>query len=210
MNVELQQPARPTRMTGAEFRAFQDGRPDNERWELIAGIPMMMTPPKLAHNVIASNLQRLLNDALAIHDASRLAVQRPGIELIGVDDYKPEPDVGVIDADYDADQRFVNRVYLVAEIVSSTDEDIVAGKGTRRIDEKHGIYLTHRPCEAILVIEQERMEVRLDVKTGQEWTSQTLGAADILNLPGFGVHCKVSDLYENTPLQPRTVPQRMI
>jgi hypothetical protein len=99
MNIGLQQTARPARMTGAQFRAFQDGRPDHERWELIAGIPMMMTPPKLAHNVIAGNLERLLNAALAVHDTKRLATQRAGIELAGIDDYKPEPDVGVIDAD---------------------------------------------------------------------------------------------------------------
>jgi hypothetical protein len=31
-------------MSGAEFRAFQAGRPDHERWELIGGVAMMMAP----------------------------------------------------------------------------------------------------------------------------------------------------------------------
>lgn len=207
MNVELQQPARRTRMTGEEFRSFQDSRPDHERWELIAGIAMMMTPPKLAHNVIAGNLQHLLTSALTTHDHQRLAVQRVGIELVGIDDYKPEPDVAVIDANYDADQRYVDRVYLIAEIVSSTDEDIVDDKGTKRVDDKRRKYLLHQPCEAILVIQQERIEVRIDVKGEKGWSSQTLGADDILDLPGFGLRCKVSALYENTPLQPRPLPQ---
>jgi Uma2 family endonuclease len=105
-------------MTGAQFRVFQDGRPDHERWELIAGVAMMMTPPKLAHNIIAGNLERLLTAALAAHDPKRLATQRVGIELAGIDDYKPEPDVGVIDADYRAEQRYVDRIYLAAEVVS--------------------------------------------------------------------------------------------
>lgn len=66
---------------------------------------MMMAPPTIAHNCIAGNLERLLNDALATHDAARLAMQRPGVELSS-GDYRPETDVGVIDADYEANQRF--------------------------------------------------------------------------------------------------------
>lgn len=52
MGVEPHEPTRPGRMSGEAFRRFQDGRPDHERWELIAGVPMM-TPPTIAHNRIA-------------------------------------------------------------------------------------------------------------------------------------------------------------
>ena len=78
---------RTGRMSGPEFRAFQARRPDHERWELLGGIAMMMTPPTLTHNQIATNLQRLLDDALE-RRASLLAAQRPGL---GSGDYKPEP-----------------------------------------------------------------------------------------------------------------------
>jgi hypothetical protein len=101
----------------------------------------------------------------------------------------------------------VDSIYLAAEIVSASDGDVVAATGTKTIDEKRGLYLAHKPCEAILIIEQERMEVRLDVKTLQGWTLQMLGANDILDLPGFGLRCAVAELYENTPLQPRSVPE---
>jgi Uma2 family endonuclease len=52
------------RWTVALFRAFYASRPDEERWELIDGLAVMMTPPSLAHQRIASNLQLLLNQAL--------------------------------------------------------------------------------------------------------------------------------------------------
>ena len=52
------------RMSASEFRAFEAGRPEHERWELIAGVPVMMVPPLLVHNRIADNLTRLLNAAL--------------------------------------------------------------------------------------------------------------------------------------------------
>jgi hypothetical protein len=39
-----------------------------EHWELIEGVPMMMTPPNRRHQRIASNLESLLNAALRRHD----------------------------------------------------------------------------------------------------------------------------------------------
>lgn len=202
MSVDIQQRAAIGRMSAERFRAFQDRRPEHERWELIAGVPMMMAPPTIAHNRIASNLERLLNDALATHDASRVAIQRPGIELAS-GDFRPEPDVGVIDADYQANQRFVDRAYLLAEVVSDTDKVPVPDTDKKWIDVKRSIYLDHSACEAVLIIEQDRMEVLLDVKTDEGWTAKKLGPADDLHLPGFGLSCAVADLYQGTPLQQR-------
>jgi Uma2 family endonuclease len=202
MGIEIQQLAQAGRMSADQFRALQDGRPDHERWELVAGVPMMMTPPTIAHNHIAWNLQRLLNDALASHDPTRLATQRLGVELAS-GDYKPEPDVAVIDADYEAKQRFVNRIYLLAEVVSDTDEVNVPGTDKKWIDVKRAIYLAHAACEAVLIVDQDRMKVVVDVRTDRDWASSTLGPADELILSGFGLRCPVADLYEGTPLQPR-------
>ena len=202
MGLEVQQPARAGRMSGAEFRAFQARRPDHERWELIAGIPIMVVPPVIAHNRIAGNIVRLLNDALAAHGPTRLSTQRLGVELES-GDYKPEPDVAVIDADYAAKQRFVDRLYLAAGVVSDTDELKDPDSGMRWIDAKREIYLAHAPCEAVLLIEQDRMEVRVDVRTAGGWTSSMLGPTDELVLDGFGLRCAVADLYEGTPLRPR-------
>ncbi len=170
---------------------------------------MMMTPPTIAHNRIAGNLEKLLNDALSRHLPNWLATQRPGIELSS-GDYRPEPDVAVIDADYQADQRFVDRAYLLAEIVSDTDEMRVPSTDKKWIDVKRAIYLEHASCEAVLAVEQDRMEVHLDVKTENGWTSQTLNGADELNLTAFGLRCDVADLYEGTPLNPRPTHQHIV
>jgi Uma2 family endonuclease len=128
--------------------------------------------------------------------------QRLGVELAS-GNYKPEPDVAVIDADYEAKQRFVDRVYLAAEVVSDTDELKDPDSDKRWIGAKREIYLAHPHCEAVLLIEQDRMEVRVDVRTAGGWSSSTLGPAEELSLPGFGLRCAVADLYEGTPLRPR-------
>jgi Uma2 family endonuclease len=195
--------SRSGRMSGAAFRAFQARRPDHERWELLGGVAMMMTPPTIAHNQLASNLERLLNEGLGHHAPSLLATQRPGLDL-GEGDYRPEPDVGIIDADYGAGQRFVDKAYLLAEVVSDTDEVVVPGTDRRWIDVKGDLYRSHPHCEAVLVIAQDRMEVRLDLRTEASWTSSVLeGGGAELSIPAFGFRCPLARLYEKTPLQPR-------
>lgn len=164
---------------------------------------MMMTPPTIAHNQIASNLERLLNTALARHAPSLLATQRPGLDL-GEGDYRPEPDVGIIDADYDAGQRFVDKADLLAEVVSDTDEVTVPGTDRQWIDVKRNLYRSHPHCAAVLVIAQDRMEATLDLRADAGWSSLVLqgGAAELM-IPAFGLRCDVAMLYDNTPLQPR-------
>jgi Uma2 family endonuclease len=193
-------------MSEPEFRAFQMVRPDHERWELLGGVAMMMTPPTIAHNRIAGNLERLLNDCLDRYVPTMLATQRPGLNLSS-GEYQPEPDVGVIDATYDAGQRFVEKAYLLAEVVSSTDHVSVPNTDLRWIDVKRDLYRSHEHCKAVLVIAQDRMEVELNVKTDAGWTSSVLSGEDEIVIPRFGFRCFVSDLYEGTPLQPRVVPQ---
>ncbi|WP_257166367.1 Uma2 family endonuclease [Bradyrhizobium sp. SRS-191] len=190
---------RAGRMSASEFRSFQARRPDHERWELVGGVAMMMTPPTIAHNRIASNLERLLNDTLARHAPAWLPTQRPRLDL-GTGDFRPEPDVGVIDAEYDPGQRFVDKAYLLAEVISDTDEVIVPGTDRRWIEVKRELYRAHPHCLAVLVIAQDRMGVSLDLRSEGGWTSTTLDAADDLSLPGFGLICRVADLYERTPV----------
>ena len=164
---------------------------------------MMMTPPTIAHNRIASNLEGLLNRALDLHDPSRIAVQRPGIEL-GSGDYRPEPDIGVIDADYGENQRFVERAYLLAEIVSGSDDVPVPGTQERWIDVKREIYLAHAPCEALLIVQQGRIEARVDIRTANGWTSSLIsGQTAELKMPLFGRTCSLAEVYQGTPHLPR-------
>jgi Uma2 family endonuclease len=193
-----------SRMSLGQFRRFVDGRPDKERWELIDGVAMMMTPPTLAHQRIASNLERLLLDALESHAPTKTAFQAIGVNLgPAVDDYDPEPDVVVTDLDTaeTPDERYADRFYLAAEIVSASDRVDVGSK--------REAYKLHGSCTCILTVQQDRFEVRIDLRTDAGWSEQLLKKPDdILALPDFGLHCKLSDLYRGTPLVPRQPRQR--
>src|SRR5262249_27176162 len=111
------------------FRAWVETRPDEQRWELIDGVPTQRTPPTKAHQRIASNLERLLNDALVGSSPQRAAYQRVGLNLGPVvENYDPEPDVVVIDVEGGSDERYADQFYLIAEVVSASDRPKIEGK----------------------------------------------------------------------------------
>jgi Uma2 family endonuclease len=187
------------RMSIESFRAFYAMRPDEEQWQLIDGVAIMMTPPTVAHQCIATNLQLLLFRALEQHAPMLTAFQRLGVNLApAVEQYDPEPDVVVVDAkaSEDPDKRYVDRFYLAAEIVSASDSSWV--------EKKREIYKVHATCTCILIVRQDRWEVRMDRRINDGWTEQVLtGPDDVLAIDQFGLRCKLSDLYRGTALAPR-------
>ncbi|MFL5181118.1 MAG: Uma2 family endonuclease [Microvirga sp.] len=115
-------PVLPDRVSDAFFRDFVASRPDGEVWELIDGQIVMQAQPTFDHQIIAGNLERLLNDALDRMGSDRIALQNPAVDLSPVivgSQYVP--DVGVIDGAVEPGARVTPTCYLVAEIVSSTD-----------------------------------------------------------------------------------------
>jgi Uma2 family endonuclease len=194
----------PPRLSVELFRGFLEGRPDEERWELINGVAVMMAPPTLAHQRIASNLQRLLYDAIESYAPTLTVYQRAGVNLgPSIEDYDPEPDIVVIDADasQEPDRRYADRFYLAAEIVSESDR--------RYVESKRGVYKLHEPCKYVLTVQQDRFEIQVDLRTDAGWEEQVLTKPDdLLVLPDFGLRCKLSDLYRGTALQPRNATKR--
>jgi Uma2 family endonuclease len=176
----------------ASFRAWLASRPEEEHWELIEGVPMMMTPPNRRHQRIASNLESLLNVALGRHDPAFSAYHDIGVNIIADVPYDPEPDVAVIREDENPDPRYAERFYLVAEILSESDKSV--------IESKRDIYRAHPCCTCILLVRQDRPEVIVDRRTDDGWRSQVLYGTDKLVLPEFGLTCLVKDVYRDTSL----------
>lgn len=85
---------------------------------------------------------------------------------------------------------------MPTEIVSSNDRVDV--------ESKRAVYKLHESCTCILTVQQERFEVRIDLRTDTGWSEQVLQKPDdILALTDFGLRCKISDLYRGTRLLPR-------
>jgi Uma2 family endonuclease len=184
-------------MTIAAFRTWYESRPDHEHWELVAGVPTLKQRATRGRRRIASNLDRLLINALQAHCPERASYQRIGINLAFVaPDYDPEPDVIVVD-DGRYEERYSDRFYLVAEVVEPLDR--------KTVESKREIYKRHPDCRCVLVIQQERIEVEVSLLAAAGWTlARLVGAADQLVLEEFGLRCTLADLYRGTTLQPRT------
>jgi Uma2 family endonuclease len=176
----------------SSFRAWLASRPDEEHWELIGGVPMMMTPPNRRHQRIAFNLVSLLNAALKRHNPIFGVYQDIGVNIVSTVPYDPEPDVAVIREDENPDPRYADRFYLVAEVLSESDKGAIEGK--------RDIYRAHPFCTCILLVRQDDLEITVDRRAEGGWNSQVLRADDELNLPEFGLVCRVKDLYRDTPL----------
>ena len=178
--------------TVASFRAWLTSRPDEEHWELIGGIPIMMAPPNRRHQRIASNLEALLNAALKRHNPKLSAYQAIGVNIVSTVPYDPEPDVVVVREDENPDPRYADRFYLAAEVLSESDKSI--------IESKRDIYRAHPSCTCILLVRQDQIEISVELRSADGWRSHLLHRSDDLILPDFGLKCPITDVYRDTSL----------
>jgi Uma2 family endonuclease len=180
------------KFTVEEYFALIESRPEDERWQLIDGVAMMMPPPTLVHQRIASNLALELNTHFRAHRPELFAFQEVGLIVPEAELFRPEADVAVLDAmaDYES---YANKFYFVAEILSdsNTDKDIAV---------KRQRYLQH-PDNLYFVLIQQK-QVRLEVlarATG--WQPTVLDRPEaMLALTEFGFTTEIAKLYRGTPL----------
>ena len=175
-----------------EYFALIASRPEEDRWQLIDGVAMVMPPPTLVHQRIASNLTHSLNEHFRSHRPDVCAYFRVGLIVPEAELFRPEADVAVLDsmADYES---YSNKFYCVAEVLSdsNTDKDIAV---------KRQRYLQH-PDNLYFVLnaqKQVQVEVMARASAWQPLVLQRLD--DVLQLPAFGFAATLSALYRGTPL----------
>jgi Uma2 family endonuclease len=194
----------PPLMNVPEFLGFLRSRPEEERWELIEGIPMMVAPPTIRHQRIASNLERLLNDTLRAQASPWRADREIGLILTASGYYRPEPEIAVVDADIDEEESHASRFYLVAEVISPGDEAGYDESGKSVIDIKLALYKSHVHNRCIVVIRQDRVEVAIHRRRSDgTWADTPLvltSLEDILELEDIGRVGTVGDVYAETSL----------
>jgi Uma2 family endonuclease len=184
-------------LTMAQFHAFRDERPKEEKWELIDGVPIMMPPPTLVHQQIADNLNQLLNARLREVKPEWRAVRDAGVLLKGDETYNPEPDVTIIDARRPVGQIYAERFYFAAEVLSASDKKPVVAAKLR-------YYQEHAHNRCVLLVRQDRIGAEQHIRDGDIWRARRLSSATAkLAIPDVGFVGHLGDLYEATPLEPR-------
>src|SRR5262249_34172327 len=154
---------------------------------LIEGIAVMMAPPSLAHQRIASNLCEVLNRGFAAQNRDLYAYHEIAIRLPGLLNFQPEPDVVVVPGT-SGYELYAENFQLVAEIMSPSNARHEIGLKLRRYREApNNLYA--------VVIESREFLVEIHAKS-RNWQPVLLTKADDpIEMPEFGLCCAVADLY---------------
>lgn len=182
------------KITVEEYLSWIETRPSEERWQLIDGTAMLMTPPTLRHQRIASNLARLLNDRLKVVRPTLYAYHEVGLIVPDVDLFRPEADVAILDA-MAPEGSYATRFYLVAEVLSDSNTE-------KEIAFKRMSYVAHPDNLYMLIVDQKHIRLEVLARTSG-WQAATFTGSDaLLDLPEFGFQLPLGELYRGTPLAP--------
>lgn len=177
-------------MTAEEFFAFTAGRPDEEKWELIDGEPILNASASFLHQLIATNLIALLVPIARTHRANWVAVPGIGVRV-------SETNVPVLDVLVRPNDRLghveCDDMLIAFEILSPS----TANKDLRW---KRKAYATLPSLRQYVVIAQDDVDVvSFDAATG--FAERRFETADAtLDLPLIGVTLTLRDIYRDTGL----------
>jgi Uma2 family endonuclease len=179
-------------MTVEEFLAFTDTRPDEERWELIEGVPVLNASPVDYHQVVAMNIGTVL-----MNEKRRLAA--PWLPMLGVGtrvpaspNSLPQPDV------------FVKEGALTGR--SETDDAMVLfeilSRSNTKADQlwRRRMYASIPNCQHYVTVSLKHVEVVV-YDRATDWQARKLSSIDAaLDLAALGVSVPLDDIYRYTPL----------
>jgi Uma2 family endonuclease len=190
--VSARQGRDPRLWTAEQFLDFVTTRPNEERWQLVDGIAMMMVPPSFTHQRIGRNLFALLDRALTAYRPDLVVFYETGVRIPGVEDSNPMPDLLVVRSDANF-ERYAEHFQLVAEIISPSNT-------AEMIERKLELYRSHPDNLYCLTVDQNAPHIAL--WTRQEgWARTDLRSLDdTLALPAFRFHAPLTDVYAGTML----------
>lgn len=177
---------RETRMSVPDYRDWAETRPDGERWELLDGEPLLMSPPSERHQTIVFTLARRLADLFEPRGCRVV----PGIAVLSqaMDDFAPVPDV-VVRCGPMLPDGYASDPVLVAEVLSPSTMSADRGRKT-------DFYRSIESLQAFLIVYQD--EPRVEVWRRQEgslWLKQALGLDGAIDLPEIGGTLPVSAVF---------------
>ena len=180
----------PRLWTADQFLDFLGTRPDEERWQLVDGLAIMMVPPSFTHQKIGRNLFVLLDRALSAHRPDLLVLYETGVRVPGVADFNPTPDLLVVPANAAFD-RYADVFFMTAEIMSPSNR-------AEMIERKLELYRRHPDNLYCLTIDQDAPHVALWSREKGWARSDLYSMDDLLDLPAFGLEARLADIYAGT------------
>src|SRR5438093_2034384 len=178
-------------MTLAEFLRWEDG--SDTRYELLAGVPVAMAPPAIAHGILALRLGARIDAALRSRPPcfgqSEAAIVRPDR-----DDTCYVADLAVSCSPPERGQQLLQDPLLIVEILSP---------GTAMYDRQTKVadYRLIPSVEEVLLIDSASIFAEALRREGDRWITEIVrGPQARLSLASIGLTAVMSELYEGVDL----------
>jgi Uma2 family endonuclease len=182
-------------MTVEEYFAFTDTRPDNEKWELIDGEPILNASPSGLHQTIVFNLAVILGSIQREKPQSWEA--SPGIGVRLSDTSLPEPDLFIRPAGTarrEPYSRETQDVLVACEILSPSTAD-------RDLRWKRTAYTSLPSLTHYIVVAQDAVDVVVFARETGFAERHYRSLADTLELSALGISLPLSEIYRDTGLK---------
>jgi Uma2 family endonuclease len=179
-------------MTIEEFLAFTATRPEEERWELIEGVPVLNPSPIDYHQIVVTNISGFLWRFKTEGNPSWFPLLGTGTRVPASEHSLPQPDVMV--KEHPPTGAAVSDDALVLfEVLSRSNTK--ADQAWRR-----KVYSSVPNCQHYVTVSLKTIDVSAyDRASG--WQQRSLvDLADRLDLPALGLFIPVADIYRWTPL----------
>jgi Uma2 family endonuclease len=177
-------------MTVEEFLAFVEARPDEEKWELIEGEPIMNAAPAYPHQRIVKNLIVALSLAEA-PDGAWAAIPGIGVRLSEMS--APVPDVMVRPRDF--------MKGVVCDDMMVAFEVLSPSTAKRDLRWKRKAYASLPTLMHYVVIAQDKVEVLAFDRT-RDFAERCLpGIGSILDLQAIGISLPLAEIYRDTGIE---------
>ena len=177
-------------MNVEEYFAFTDSRPDNEKWELIEGEPVLQASASRRHQRIVTNVIYCLEAIRRERNPSWIAT--PGIGVRVSETSLPEPDI-MIGPDGDASSRECDDIIVAIEVLSDSTAD-------RDLRWKRRAYARLPSLMYYVVIAQDAAEVMVFARAASFAEQRIESLAATLDLPPLGISLPLADIYQGIDL----------
>jgi len=181
-------------MTVDEFYEFTDRRPDEEKWELIDGEPILNAAPSPLHQWIVKNVLFALM-LLEREPAATWAVL-PGVGVRVSDTNRPEPDVVILPrtgVSPGLQSRDLSDPLVAFEVLSPSTED-------RDLRWKRAAYTGLASLTHYVVIAQDAVEVVVFARDDGFAEKRLRSLNDSIEVPALGIALLLADVYRGTGL----------
>jgi Uma2 family endonuclease len=181
-------------MTVEEFFAFTDRRPDDEKWELIDGEPVLNPTPSYLH-------QRIVLSLLFHLKRWEEALPRPWTVLPGIgvrvfDTRLPVPDV-LVRPNYPPRHNPMSRdcddVIVAFEVLSPSTED-------QDLRWKRAAYSALASLTHYVVVAQDAVDVVVFAREAGFAERRLRSIGDSLEFPSLGISLRLADIYRGAGL----------